>query len=393
MKNEMKLGDICHLITDGTHHTPSYTSAGIPFLRVTDITGSNDSKKFISIDEHYELIKRCNPQKGDILYTKNGTIGVAKIIDWDYEFSIFVSLCLLKVNHELVDIKYLEHYLNTRFALQQALRHSKKATISNLHLVEIKKIKIPLPPLKTQKKIAAILDAADQYRQQTKALIEKYDQLAQSLFLDMFGDPVVNPKGWKKEKMENLMTIVRGGSPRPIDKFLGGTYPWIKIGDGTRGNDIYLENTKEHITEDGLSKTRLLPSGSLIFANCGVSLGFARIITFEGCIHDGWLAFSNINEQVLNKIFVLKTLNSITRYFRETAPDGTQPNLNTSIMKNFKFICPPAALQNKFAEELQLIEQQKQQAQASLQRAEDLFNSLLQQAFLPAGRQGKGELE
>ena len=90
MIKKFKLGDICNLITDGTHFTPTYVSVGVPFLRVTDITESNDSKKFIPKEEHLELIKRCNPQKGDILYTKNGTIGVAKKIDWDYEFSVFV---------------------------------------------------------------------------------------------------------------------------------------------------------------------------------------------------------------------------------------------------------------------------------------------------------------
>ena len=72
-----------------------------------------------------------------------------------------------------------------------------KPNISTKYL----RIKIPLPPLDQQKKIAAILDAADAYRQKTKALIEKYDELTQSLFLDMFGDPVSNPKGWEMVKL------------------------------------------------------------------------------------------------------------------------------------------------------------------------------------------------
>ena len=166
---------------------------------------------------------------------------------------------------------------------------------------------------------------------------------------------------------------------------MGGTYPWIKIGDGTKGEEIYLRNTKEHIIEDGLKKTRLLPAGSIIFANCGVSLGFARIITFEGCIHDGWLSFSNIDESVINKIFLLKTLNSITNYFRATAPDGTQPNLNTSIMKKFELILPPIELQDMFVERLQAIENAKAQAKQTCELSISLFESLLQRAF-------KGEL-
>lgn len=280
-----------------------------------------------------------------------------------------------------VDLYYLKHYLEFR-KLDDVISGSAQPQITGQGL---SKVKIPLPPLPQQQKIANILDAADAVRQNDKALIAKYDELTQALFLDMFGDPVRNPKGWEKVKMENLMTIVRGGSPRPIDNYLGGTYPWIKIGDATKGDDIYLNSTREHITKDGLKKTRLLPKGSLIFANCGVSLGFARILTFEGCIHDGWLAFSNFDENKLNKIFLLKALNSITQYFRDTAPDGTQPNLNIAIMKNFELIMPPINMQKKFENILSILVEQKALAQKNLEKSEELFNSLLQKAF-------KGEL-
>ena len=174
----------------------------------------------------------------------------------------------------------------------------------------------------------------------------------------MFGDPIKNPKAWITLPLGDLTEIVRGGSPRPIDKFLGGTIPWIKIGDATLGDDIYLHSTKDRIIEQGLSKTRYIKAGSLIFANCGVSLGFARIINFDGCIHDGWLALGNISER-LNKIFLLKTLNHCTDFFRRTAPDGTQPNLNTGIMKKFVQIVPPLELQNEFAVFIEQLDKSK----------------------------------
>jgi len=147
------LGEISDKITDGTHKTPNYLDNGIPFLRVTDITKSDGSKKFISKEEHIELIKRCKPEKDDILYSKNGTIGISKIIDWDYEFSIFVSLCLIKPNKKLVLPKYLAEILNTSYVFNQARNFTKTGTVSNLHLVEIKKLRIPLPSLEIQKSI------------------------------------------------------------------------------------------------------------------------------------------------------------------------------------------------------------------------------------------------
>lgn len=98
-KPQKRLEEVCHTIVDGTHKTPTYLEKGVPFLRVTDINAEEidwSSVKYISEDEHRELCKRCRPEKGDILLSKNGTIGITKVIDWEIEFSIFVSLCLLK---------------------------------------------------------------------------------------------------------------------------------------------------------------------------------------------------------------------------------------------------------------------------------------------------------
>lgn len=110
-------------------------------------------------NEHKELIKRCNPEKGDVLYTKNGTIGNAKMIDWDYEFSIFVSLALLKPKKELLLGKYLECFLNSGSALSQAKSRPKAGTVTNLYLVEIKQFQIPLPSLEVQEQIVEKIES------------------------------------------------------------------------------------------------------------------------------------------------------------------------------------------------------------------------------------------
>ena len=99
--NIRRLKDISKLIIDGTHFTPDYTDDGVHFLSVTDITRKPfdiQKSKFISHDAHRELIKRCHPKKGDILLSKNGTIGVPFVIDFDNEVSIYVSLCLIKLS-------------------------------------------------------------------------------------------------------------------------------------------------------------------------------------------------------------------------------------------------------------------------------------------------------
>jgi type I restriction enzyme S subunit len=129
-----------------------------------------------------------------------------------------------------------------------------------------------------------------------------------------------------------------------------------------------------------MSKSVFLEPGSLIFANCGVSLGFARILRIGGCIHDGWLALEELSPR-LDKIFLLKLINMISDRFRRIAPQGTQPNLNTSIMNNFSIPLPPVPLQQDFAQRVSKIRELESRQVASRRRLEELFQSLLYRAF------------
>lgn len=211
----------------------------------------------------------------------------------------------------------------------------------------LEELRIPIVDEMTQKKIMNLMDATEQIIRQRQIELQLFDDLIKARFVEMFGDINLNDKKWNHEPLGKLCTIVRGGSPRPIEQFLGGDVPWIKIGDATDGDNVYLTSTKEHIIQEGVKKSRLVKAGSLIFANCGVSLGFARILTFDGCIHDGWLAMEDIDAR-LDKVFLLQSLNQMTEHFRSIAPAGTQPNLNTVIMKCYQQIMPPIELQREF---------------------------------------------
>ena len=188
-----ELSEVAVRITDGTHTTPNYTDSGVPFLRVTDITQSNPSKKFVSKEEHAGLIKRCHPQEGDVLYSKNGTIGVAKLIDWDWDFSIFVSLALIKPRPESVDSRYLECFLNSDAAYAQATSRSKSGTVTNLHLVDIKTIQIPLPHLAKQQTIVAELEAEQALVSATRELIVRFEQKIHATLARVWGEDEPDP--------------------------------------------------------------------------------------------------------------------------------------------------------------------------------------------------------
>ncbi|MGQ0528634.1 MAG: N-6 DNA methylase [Panacagrimonas sp.] len=187
-----ELSEVTTKITDGAHFTPTYVESGVPFLRVTDITERNTSKKFIPQEEHDELIKRCRPEKGDVLYSKNGTIGIAKLVDWDWEFSIFVSLCLLKPKKDVLDPHYLTCFLNSDAAYAQATARSKSGTVTNLHLVDIKTIKIPLPPLATQRVIVAEIEAEKALVAANRELITRFEQKIQATLARVWGEDTLS---------------------------------------------------------------------------------------------------------------------------------------------------------------------------------------------------------
>jgi type I restriction enzyme S subunit len=156
-----KLDHLCSLITDGTHHTPKYTKNGVPFLSVKNVSSGDidlTDTKFISEDEHQTLIKRCHPEFEDVLLTKVGTTGICKVIDIDFEFSIFVSLALLKFPKKYIYPYYLELAINSPFVKEQSKKNTQGVGNKNLVLKHIKNFDIPLPPLEEQKRIVAKVD-------------------------------------------------------------------------------------------------------------------------------------------------------------------------------------------------------------------------------------------
>ena len=156
-----RLEDITTHIIDGTHFTPTYVEYGVPFLRVTDIQEDDiriDDLKRIPENEHKVLCQRCSPQRGDLLLSKNGTVGVPKVVDWDWEFSIFVSLALIRPAGKLVDVKYLYHLFQTDVIWSQIRRRSKQGTVTNLHLEEIRELLVPVPPIPEQDRLDARLE-------------------------------------------------------------------------------------------------------------------------------------------------------------------------------------------------------------------------------------------
>ena len=157
----VRIGSLLQKLVDGTHRTPKYTTSGVPFVSVRNMSNGQLSlkdTKFISEEEHRELWSRCNPQRGDILLSKVGTTGVPAKVDTDEEFSLFVSVALLKFNNKLLDIDFLIYSILAPNFQKQCKDHTRGVGNKNWVIVDIANTTLPLPPLAEQKRIVAKLE-------------------------------------------------------------------------------------------------------------------------------------------------------------------------------------------------------------------------------------------
>lgn len=227
------LGDFM-IVRDGVHQTPTYTKLGIPFLRVTDIQNDtvNLSKtKYISKEEHEKLTAKLKPKNGDILYSKNGTIGITRIIDWEWEFSFFVSLALLRFRKGGYSVQYLAQYLQSDLAKREIYQGSKQGSVINLHLEEIQKFRVPIPPLPEQRKIAEILSSWDKAIALLEQLITAKRKLKQGLMQQL----LTGKKRFKEFIQSQQRQKTRYGS-LPYD------WEYVPIGDVAKE---YSQKNKE----------------------------------------------------------------------------------------------------------------------------------------------------
>jgi type I restriction enzyme S subunit len=188
----LPLGDICEFIKDGTHQTPTYTEdkdQGYKFLSSKDVTSQEISWsniKYIPESLHNELYSKLAPRRGDILLAKNGTTGVAAVVDTDEVFDIYVSLALLrpKVGY---NSRYLWAVINSNDTKMQFNANLKGIGVPNLHLGEIKKAKVIVPPLEQQEKFAVFLEQIDKSKVAIQKSLAETQLLFDKLMQDYFG--------------------------------------------------------------------------------------------------------------------------------------------------------------------------------------------------------------
>lgn len=370
-----------------------YLDFGVPIIQSKNITSgflNLEDVRYLSEKDYLKYKQKYQPSPDDVLVCNIGTIGKSLRIKEFDRFLIAWNLFIIKLDRNLIYSQYFAHYLNHLAELNYFDRFLTGGTVKFINKKTMQDIPIPLPPLPTQKKIAAILDAADVYRQKTKILIDKYDQLAQSLFLDMFGDPVRNEKGWEKVKLSSIVSkLATGKSLNSVDENEAGDYKVLKTSSVSWGE--FKEKEAKFLPFGYVAPIdHLIKKGDLLISRMNTTdlVGASAYVHCETknlALPDRIWKFVWKNSDNQNTLFIWYTINKES--FREqisktsSGTSGSMKNISKEKILKLDIISPPITLQNQFAERIQLIEAQKQQAQASLQKAEDLFNSLLQSAF------------
>ena len=299
------------------------------------------------------------------------------------EFSGVCSTDIIPIlPKEGVSRDYLFYFLRTPDIVNLATSRCSGANLPRLGPKQLASFQIPLPPLAEQKRIAAILDAADALRATRREALAQLDTLLQSTFLDMFGDPVTNPMGWDAPPLADFCKTGTGGTPsrgKMQRYYEGGTIPWVKSGEL---REEVITSTDEHITETALKETnvKLVPKDALLLALYGATVGRLGILGIQATTNQ---AVCHIipNSLRANLRYMFHSLSNQVSYLVGRGVGGAQPNISQGIIKSLAISLPPLDPQHRFAAIVESVEQQKASQRTHLAELDTLFASLQSRAF------------
>ena len=311
-----------------------------------------------------------------IIVGRKGSIGQVHFVKtpcWPIDTTYFVSPL---GGHE-VDLDWLYRLLRT-LRLQELNR---SAAIPGLNREDVYRIPILLPPLDDQIRIAHLLGKVEGLIDQRKQHLQQLDELLKSVFLEMFGNPVRNEKGWTLAPLEQLGSINRGVSkhrPRNDPKLLGGPHPLIQTGEVSSAG-TYITTYTQTYSDLGFSQSKRWPAGTLCIT-IAANIAQTGILTFDACFPDSVVGFL-AHEGESNPLYVLGLFWFFQSILEKNAPAAAQKNINLEILRALSVPKPPIELQNEFAAVVEKVEVLKSRYQTSLVDLEALYGALSQQAF------------
>ena len=393
MWEKVKLGAVFSVIRNGASIKQTEGATGIPITRIETISsGILDQTKLGYADINNNKFESYYLSDGDILMSHINSLkhlGKTALVNELGQSVIHgMNLLLLRTNERCFS-KYVKYFFETKIFYGQILSIANQSVNQSSFTVnKLKDLEIPLPPLSIQEKIADILDKADKLRRKDKELQSKYDELAQAIFIDMFGDPVINEKGWKMKKLEEICSKITDGTHHSPANTLSGR-KYITAKHIKNGKLDFFKNETYVSEEDHINiYSRCNPEyGDVLYIKDGATTGMAAVNNLqEEFSMLSSLALFKLKKELINNNYLVYYLNSSIvkdNLIREYMAGAAIKRFTLQKIKKFNIVLPPIHLQEEFAKKIEIINQLKKQT--NTEKSEELFQSLLQKAF-------KGEL-
>jgi len=382
----VKLGNIVDIKGGGTpsKSNPEFWGGDIPWASVKDFKSS-------SLKETADCITKLGVEKsatnvipaGNVIVPTRMALGKVAINEVDMAINQDLKALLVSDEKTLSKL-YLMRFLESKAAFID--EQGKGATVKGITLDVLRNLEIPLPPLAEQKRIAAILDKAEAIRRKRQQAIQLADDFLRAVFLDMFGDPVTNPKGFAVGIIRDLVETANYGSSGKASE-TEGEFPILRMGNITYSGSIDLRDLKYIDLSEKDQPKYLLEKGDLLFnrTNSKELVGKTAVYDRDEKIAiAGYLVRVRMNEKgnshyvsgYLNSAHGKATLQAMCKSIVGMA------NINAQEMQDIQILLPPIELQLKYASIVEAMKERIGSHNRSKEKLEDLFNSLSQKAFL-----------
>lgn len=395
----VKVKEVCNQIRGVSYKKDQVSDEPKPHFDPLYRSNNISAEGYLNEDKLIYVDKSCFSEKQilkrfDILMT--ASTGSRSAIGKNAQFFeekrvTFGAFCkVLRPKPEKIDPIYLGYFFKRQEFRNFISNVVEGANINNIKNEHIDELEIPLPPLDVQKQIAEVLEKADTLRNQCQQMEQELNALAQSVFLDMFGDPVTNPKGWDTVVLRDIVSVQSGATPsKTNDSYWQGEFPWVSPKDM---KSTYISNSIDHISESVFEETNLkkiLPETILIVVR-GMILAHTVPIAFtksELSINQDIKALKVRDEKVLPMylLWCLKSQHTNILLKVSTAAHGTK-RLDLSDLVGLDICIPPKELQEQFVEFMIAYDQQLSESREQKAQSNVFFESIMQRAF-------KGELK
>jgi len=368
---------------------------GIPHLRpfnISSTTGEVDLDTLYRVPADEVPRGKGSLKPGDILFNNTNSaelVGKAALVRSELEYGFSNHVTRLRLHSNQVEPAYFTYWLVELFRKGYFKANATQWVSQAAYRVsDLAKLSIPLPPLSEQRRIVDILDRAAAIQKLRRQAEAKAQEIIPALFVDMFGDPVTNPREWPVKRFGALGQLDRGKSrhrPRDAKELFGGRYPFIQTGDVAQSRG-YIRQYTQTLSEYGLAQSRLWPAGTLCIT-IAANIAATGILQFDACFPDSVVGFTPSRE--VSPEYIRVWLGFLKPVLEATAPQLAQKNINLAILRELEVPVAPRHLINAFDERVNALRSIAMMIDQSGTVIDESI-AALQQGMMSPAKQGGG---